>query len=179
MKYCSDCGNPIDLRIPAGDTFPRHVCPKCNTIHYQNPKMVVGCIPEWEGKILLCRRAIEPRYGFWTLPAGFMENAETLVEAASRETLEEANARVKVGELYAIYNLSHINQVHILFRAQLLDLNFKPGIESLEVQLFSELEVPWDTLAFRVIREPLKRYFEERYHGRLGFHMGTIEPARY
>lgn len=137
MKYCSDCGNPIDLRIPAGDTFPRHVCPKCNTIHYQNPKMVVGCIPEWEGKILLCRRAIEPRHGFWTLPAGFMENAETLVEAASRETLEEANARVKVGELYAIYNLPHINQVHILFRAQLLDLDFKPGIESLEVQLLA------------------------------------------
>jgi ADP-ribose pyrophosphatase YjhB (NUDIX family) len=108
-----------------------------------------------------------------------MENAETLVEAASRETLEEANARVKMGELYAIYNLPHINQVHILFRAQLLDLDFKPGIESLEVQLFSELEVPWDTLAFRVIREPLKRYFEERRQGQLGFHMGTIELARH
>jgi len=179
MKYCSDCGTPIDLRIPAGDTFLRHVCPACNAIHYQNPKMIVGCIPEWEDKILLCRRAIEPRHGFWTLPAGFMENAETLVEAASRETLEEATARVKIGELYAIYNLPHINQVHILFRAQLLDLNFKPGIESLEVRLFSEHEIPWDTLAFRVIREPLKRYFKERRQGQLGFHMGTIELAQH
>ena len=175
MKYCSNCGTLVELRIPAGDTLPRYVCPACSIIHYQNPKMVVGCIPEWEDKILLCRRAIEPRHGLWTLPAGFMENAETLVEAAARETLEEANARVEMGPLYAIYNLPHINQVHILFRARLLDLGFKPGIESLEVQLFSETEIPWDTLAFRVIREPLKRYFEERRQGQLGFHMSTIE----
>lgn len=174
MKYCSNCGTPVELRVPAGDTLPRYVCPACGVIHYQNPKMVVGCIPEWEDKILLCRRAIEPRHGLWTLPAGFMENAETLVQAAARETLEEANARVEMGPLYAIYSLPHIDQVHLLFRARLLDLDFKPGIESLEVQLFGETEIPWDTLAFRVIREPLQRYFEERRQGQWGFHMGTI-----
>jgi len=137
--------------------------------------MVVGCIPEWEDKILLCRRAIEPRHGFWTLPAGFMENAETLVQAAARETMEEANARVKMGALYAIYNLPHINQVYILFRAQLLDLNFKPGIESLDVKLFSEKEIPWDEIAFRVIRTPLELYFDECRRGQFQFHMDTIE----
>jgi ADP-ribose pyrophosphatase YjhB (NUDIX family) len=137
--------------------------------------MVVGCIPKWENKILLCRRAIEPRHGFWTLPAGFMENAETLVQAAARETMEEANARVKMGALYAIYNLPHINQVYILFRARLLDLNFKPGIESLDVKLFCEEEIPWDEIAFRVIRAPLERYFDECRQGQLHFHMDTIE----
>ncbi len=178
MKYCSNCGTPVELRIPEGDTLPRYVCSACNIIHYQNPKIVVGCIPEWEDRILLCRRAIEPRLGLWTMPSGFMENAETLVQGAERETLEEANARVEMGDLYSIYNLPHINQVHVLFRARLLDLDFKPGIESLDVRLFHEAEIPWDALAFRVIREPLKRYFEERRQGKLSFHMGTIEEAR-
>ena len=175
MKYCSNCATPVELRVPEGDTLPRYVCSACSVIHYQNPKMVVGCIPEWEDKILLCRRAIEPRHGWWTLPAGFMENAETLAQAAARETLEEANARVEMGALYAIYNLPHINQVYILFRARLLDLDFKPGIESLDVRLFSETEIPWEEMAFRAIRDPLKRYFEERRQGQFGFHMGTIE----
>ena len=178
MRYCSDCGTRVELRIPEGDNLPRHVCVACGVIHYQNPKIVVGCIPEWEDKILLCRRAIEPRHGLWTVPSGFMENAETLGQGAERETLEEANARVRMGNLYAIYSLPHINQVHVLFRAQLLDLDFKPGIESLDVRLFSEEEIPWDKLAFRVIREPLKRYFEERRQGEPGFHMGTIEEIR-
>jgi len=177
MKYCSNCSAPVELRVPEGDTLPRYVCPACSIIHYQNPKMVVGCIPEWEDKILLCRRAIEPRHGWWTLPAGFMENSETLAQAAARETLEEANARVEMGALYAIYNLPHINQVYILFRARLLDLDFKPGVESLDVRLFSETEIPWDEMAFRAIREPLKRYFEERRQGQFGFHMGTIEAV--
>jgi ADP-ribose pyrophosphatase YjhB (NUDIX family) len=168
----------VELRIPEGDNLPRHICIACGVIHYQNPKIVVGCIPEWEDKVLLCRRAIEPRHGLWTVPSGFMENAETLGQGAERETLEEANARVRMGNLYAIYSLPHINQVHVLFRAQLLDLDFKPGIESLEVRLFSEEEIPWDKLAFRVIREPLKRYFEERRQGEPGFHMGTIEERR-
>ena len=178
MRYCSNCGTRVELRIPEGDNLPRHVCIACGVIHYQNPKIVVGCIPEWEDKILLCRRAIEPRHGLWTVPSGFMENAETLGQGAERETLEEANARVRMGNLYAIYSLPHINQVHVLFRAQLLDLDFKPGIESLDVRLFSEEEIPWDKLAFRVIREPLKRYFEERRQGEPGFHMGTIEERR-
>jgi ADP-ribose pyrophosphatase YjhB (NUDIX family) len=178
MKYCSNCGTTVELRIPEGDTLPRYVCSACNVIHYQNPKIVVGCIPEWEDRILLCRRAIEPRLGLWTMPSGFMENAETLVQGAERETLEEANARVEMGDLYSIYNVPHINQVHVLFRARLLDLDFKPGIESLDVKLFHEAEIPWDALAFRVIREPLKRYFEERRQGKLSFHMGTIEEVR-
>ena len=177
MKYCSNCGMPVQLRIPEGDTLPRHVCSACSIIHYENPKIVVGCIPEWEDKILLCRRAIEPRQGLWTLPGGFMENSESLVQGAERETREEANARVEIGELYSIYSLPHINQVHVLFRARLLDLDFKPGIESLDVKLFQEAEIPWDTLAFRVIREPLNRYFEERRRGQLGFHLGTIEDV--
>ena len=126
MNYCSLCGTRVELRIPEGDTLPRYVCTACGIIHYQNPKIVVGCIPEWEDKILLCLRAIEPRQGLWTLPAGFMENAETLAQGAERETLEEANARVEIGSLYAIYNLPHIDQVHVLFRARLLDLDFKP-----------------------------------------------------
>lgn len=140
--------------------------------------MVVGCIPEWEDKILICRRAIEPRRGWWTLPAGFMENNETLIQAAARETLEEANARVEIGNLYTVYSLPHISQVYFLFRAQLLDLDFKPGIESLEVKLVSEEEMPWDELAFRVIHDPLKQYFEERKQGELGFHMGIIDKPR-
>ncbi|MBA4141462.1 MAG: NUDIX hydrolase [Nitrosospira sp.] len=178
MKFCSNCGTLVELRVPEGDTLPRHVCAACGVIHYQNPKIVVGCIPEWKDQILLCRRAIEPRQGLWTLPAGFMENAETLAQGAARETLEEANARVHMGDLYAIYNLPQINQVHVFFRAQLLNLDFGPGIESLDVRLFTEMEIPWETLAFRVIREPLKRYFDERRQGQLGFHIGTIEMGK-
>lgn len=175
MKYCSNCSATVELLIPEGDSLPRYVCTACNIIHYQNPKMVVGCIPEWEDKILLCRRAIEPRRGWWTLPAGFMENNETLEQAAARETLEEANARVEIGDLYAVYSLPHISQVYVLFRARLLDLDFKPGIESLEVKLLTENEVPWEEMAFRVIHDPLKQYFKERKLGKLGIHRGVID----
>lgn len=178
MKYCSNCSASVELTIPEGDSLPRYVCTACNTIHYQNPKIVVGCIPEWEDKVLICKRAIEPRRGWWTLPAGFMENNETLAQAAARETLEEANARVEIGNLFTVYSLPHISQVYFLFRARLLDLDFKPGIESLEVKLVSELEIPWDEMAFRVIHDPLKRYFEERKQGELGFHMGVIDKPR-
>ena len=165
--------------MPAGDVLPRHVCPACHTIHYQNPKMIVGCIPEWEDKILLCRRAIEPRYGLWTFPAGFMENAETLAQGAVRETLEEANARVAIKMLYAIYDLPHINQVYVVFRANLLDLDFGPGDESLEVRLFHETEIPWDQMAFRVITKPLQRYFEARKQGEPEFHTGVIDSPQH
>lgn len=176
MKFCSNCGAPVEFRVPPGDTLPRHVCSACGAVHYQNPKMVVGCIPEWEDRILLCRRAIEPRSGLWTLPAGFMENAETVAQAAERETLEEAQARVEIGTLYSLYNLPHINQVYMLFRARLLDLDFKAGHESLDVKLFTEPEIPWDEIAFRAIRETLLRYFEDRSRGEFRFHIGTIEP---
>ena len=137
--------------------------------------MVVGCIPKWENKVLLCRRAIDPRRGLWTLPAGFMENAETLEQAAARETMEEANARVKIGNLYTVYNLPNINQVYFLFLAELLDLNFEPGIESLDVKLFKEEDVPWDEMAFRVISIPLKRYFKECHAGQPNFYLDTLE----
>lgn len=178
MKFCSHCGAPVEVRVPDGDTLPRHVCPACGAIHYQNPKLVVGSIPVWEDRILLCRRAIEPRCGLWTLPAGFMENGETIAQAALRETEEEANANVEIGDLFTLYNLPHISQVYMLFQARLLDLSFSPGLETLEVKLFAEREIPWETLAFRAIRETLKRFFEDRARGRYGLHIGTIEPPR-
>ena len=176
MKYCSHCGGTVEVLVPEGDHLPRHVCPVCGTIHYQNPKMVVGCIPEWEDKVLLCRRAIEPRYGLWTLPAGFMENGETTAEGALRETWEEAGARVELGSLYTLFNLPHVNQVYFMFRARLLDLDYKPGIESLEVRLFAEHEIPWDQLAFRTVKASLELYFQDRANGGFQFHFGDIRP---
>lgn len=178
MKFCSNCGSAVALKIPAGDTLPRHVCDACGTIHYQNPKMIVGCIAEWEHRILLCRRAIEPRAGLWTLPAGFMENAETTAEAAARETLEEACARVEIGPIFSFINVPHINQVHILYRARLLDLDFAPGHESLEVQLFEEAAIPWQEIAFRTIGMTLQHYFEDRKAGRFGFHARDLVYAQ-
>ncbi|MCC4116887.1 NUDIX hydrolase [Aromatoleum toluclasticum] len=174
MKYCSDCGASVTLRIPPGDTLPRHVCASCGTIHYQNPKIVVGAIPEWGEHILLCRRAIEPRHGYWTLPAGFMENAESTAEAAARETLEEACARIEVGDLFTLISVPHINQVHIVYRSRLLDLDFGPGEESLEVALFEEKDIPWDDIAFRTISLTLRHYFEDRRRGSFGTHNTSI-----
>ncbi|MBI5007710.1 MAG: NUDIX hydrolase [Nitrosomonadales bacterium] len=179
MKFCPTCGAPVELRTPQDDHRERHVCTVCHTIHYQNPKLIVGAIPEWEdGRILLCRRAIEPRHGLWTLPAGFMENGETTTQAAARETLEEANARIDVQELYALYNLPYIDQVQLLFRAKLLDLNFSPGVESLEVELFSEEQIPWDTLAFRPISYTLRHFFDDRRRGEFTFRSADLAPPR-
>jgi ADP-ribose pyrophosphatase YjhB (NUDIX family) len=177
MKFCSNCAAPVAFKVPPGDSLPRYVCDRCNTIHYQNPHIVVGCIPEWEDKILLCKRAIEPRYGLWTVPAGFMENGETTFAGAARETLEEANARVEVGSLYALYNIPHINQVYVLFRARLLDLDFSAGVETLEARLFTEDEIPWDDIAFATVRNTLTRYYADRKTGEFPFHMGTIDRA--
>jgi ADP-ribose pyrophosphatase YjhB (NUDIX family) len=174
MNYCSQCGFEVELKVPEGDDRPRHVCLACGSIHYSNPKVVVGCIPEWEDRILLCRRAIAPRYGLWTLPAGFMENGETTQAGAARETLEEANARVEVGPLYSLFNLPHINQVYLVFRSRLLDLGFGPGSESLDVRLFTESEIPWRAIAFPVIKETLGLYFRDRARGGFGLHTGDI-----
>lgn len=170
MNFCSQCGARVVLKIPPGDTLPRHVCEQCHTIHYLNPKMVIGAIAQWQDKILLCRRAIEPCTGRWTLPAGFMENAETTVETAIRETLEEACARIEVDEMFSFINVPHINQVHIVYRARLLDLDFSPGQESLEVRLFDEASLPWNEIAFRTIGLTLRHYFEDRKAGRYGLH---------
>lgn len=175
MNYCSQCGGKVVLRVPDGDNRPRHVCLSCNTVHYSNPKIVAGCIPVWDDRILLCRRAIEPRAGLWTLPAGFMENGETTPVAAARETFEEAQAHVEIEALYSVFNLPHINQVYLLFRARLCDLDFAPGAESLEAALFSEAEIPWDLLAFPVVRETLRMYFADRARGVFPVHVGDIE----
>ena len=176
MKFCSTCGSAdLAFRIPDGDTLPRYVCPACATIHYQNPKIVVGCLPVWGERVLLCRRAIEPRLGRWTLPAGFLENGESLGAGAVRETLEEANARVELGELYALISLPQISQVYMMFQARLLDLDFGPGPESLDVRLFDEADVPWEEIAFRTIGRTLRRYFLDRRLGRFGVHVSTLE----
>jgi ADP-ribose pyrophosphatase YjhB (NUDIX family) len=163
MHFCSDCGQPVALVIPNDDNRLRHVCADCGTIHYQNPKLVIGTIPWWqpERQVLLCRRAIEPRRGYWTLPAGFMENNETTEEAAQRETLEEAGARVELLGLFALLNVPHVHQVHMFYRARLLDLDFSAGIESLECQLFSESEIPWQDLAFPTVSHTLERFFAD------------------
>lgn len=176
MNFCSSCGAGVEFRIPPGDTLPRHICVSCGTIHYDNPRIIVGCVPEWENRILLCRRAIEPRYGLWTVPAGFMENGETTAQGAQRETLEEANARVDILGLYALFNIPHISQVYMLFRARLLDLDYFAGAETLETRLFSETEVPWDEIAFITVRRTLNHYFSDRRTGEFRFHMGTVEP---
>ena len=158
--------------------FPGAVASSGGALHHSNPKRVMGCIPEWEGRILLCKRAIEPRRGCWTPPAGFMENGETTAEAALRETLEEANARVEIGDLYAMLSVPQVNQVHIFYRARLLDLEFAPGAESLEVALFEEAEIPWKEIAFRTISTTLRHYFEDRKQGRYGCHSGAILPLK-
>ncbi|MFZ4791267.1 MAG: NUDIX hydrolase [Candidatus Competibacteraceae bacterium] len=174
MKFCSQCGAPVSLRIPLGDNRLRHVCEACGVVHYQNPKIVAGCILEWQGRILLCRRAIEPRYGWWTLPAGFMENSESAVTAAAREAFEEANAVVDHLTLYGLYSLLHVSQVYLLFRGQLRDGYASPGEESLETRLYAEDEIPWEQIAFTVVHETLRQYFAERQAGTFTLQVGDI-----
>ena len=170
MKFCANCGAPTTRRVPPGDSLPRYLCDACGSIHYQNPRLVVGTLPEWEGKLLLCRRAIEPRYGYWTLPAGFMENDETTSEAAARETLEEAGARVRLAAPFSMISVPYVNQVHLFYRARLLDLEFKPGVESLEVALYDEAKIPWQEIAFRTVGATLRHWFADRARGAFGFH---------
>lgn len=162
MNYCSECGKTVVHRIPDGDNLPRFICEHCETIHYQNPKLVVGCLPIWNEQVLLCKRAIEPCSGLWTLPAGFMENQESLEEAALRESHEEANANLEIKSIYSVISLPHINQIYVLYRAELLDLDYFAGPESLDVQLFNEEDIPWDQIAFKTIERTLKHYFEDR-----------------
>jgi ADP-ribose pyrophosphatase YjhB (NUDIX family) len=178
MNFCSNCGAKVALRVPPGDSIPRYVCDSCATIHYRNPLLVVGTIPEWEGRILLCRRAIEPRLGFWTLPAGFMELGETTAQAALRETLEEARARVELGDAFTLLSVPHVNQVHLFYRARLLEEKFAAGEESLEVSLFSENEIPWDALAFRTVSLTLRHFFSDRKEARFRMHAGEILPQK-
>ena len=170
MKYCANCGHAVEYRIPPGDMRERATCAQCGAIHYQNPRIVAGCVVEHAGKILLCRRAIEPRRGYWTNPAGFMELGETLQGAAARETREEALAEVQLGSMLAVVSVLHTGQVHIFFRARLPEPVYGSGTESLEVQLFDEAAIPWDELAFRSSVFSLQRFLEDRRTGREPLH---------
>lgn len=174
MNYCSDCGSQVVQRIPPDDNRLRYVCATCDAVHYQNPKIVAGCIPVWEDKVLLCKRAIEPRHGYWTLPAGFMELGETSHAAALRETMEEANARVEIINLFAVFNLPQVNQVYLMFNSRLMDLDFSAGAESQEVALLTRDEIPWGQLAFTTIRYTLEYFFEDQEDNSHRLHTGDI-----
>jgi ADP-ribose pyrophosphatase YjhB (NUDIX family) len=178
MKFCSACAREVVFEVPAGDNRQRYCCLGCGAIHYQNPRLVVGTVTVWEDKVLLCKRAIEPRHGYWTLPAGFMENGETTGEGAARETLEEAGARIDLGELYSMIDVPHVEQVHVFYRATLLHLDFEPGPESLEARLFSEAEIPWDDIAFRTVGQTLRWFFEDRRAGSFVLHNSAIQWAQ-
>jgi ADP-ribose pyrophosphatase YjhB (NUDIX family) len=178
MNFCSHCGQPVTIRVPEGDHRPRHVCTACGTVHYQNPRIIAGCVPEHQGRILLCRRAIEPRRGYWTIPAGFMENGETTQEAARRESIEEAMADVEVGSLLAIVHVLHADQVHVTFRARLPHPDYGVGEESLEVELYDEAEIPWADIAFRSVEFALRRYLEDRRDGEERHHFTAIDLRR-
>lgn len=174
MKFCSACGAPVRFRVPKGDNLPRYVCDHCDTVHYHNPRIVAGALATSGDHILLCRRAIEPRHGYWTLPAGFMENGETIEEAAARETAEEACAKVNFEGLYTIVNVPNIGQVHMMYRGQLIDDSHEPGPESLETELVHVDEIPWDELAFPSVRFTLERFIEDRRSGQYALHTTAI-----
>jgi ADP-ribose pyrophosphatase YjhB (NUDIX family) len=175
MKFCSNCGQAVEARIPPGDQRLRFVCIACDTIHYENPRIITGCIPEWQGKILLCKRAIEPRLGYWTFPAGFLENGEAVQDGAAREAVEEALAKVEIGSLASIVNVVRAHQVHLTFRAQLLDTDFGVGEESLEVALYDEADIPWEQIAFLSVDFALRRYLEDRKQGVERLHFRDID----
>jgi ADP-ribose pyrophosphatase YjhB (NUDIX family) len=166
IQHCNLCGAAVEHRVPQGDTHVRAVCTACAHIQYENPRNIVGTLPVWERRVLLCRRAIEPRLGLWTLPAGFMELHETSEQGALRETLEEAGARVELEGLYSVVNVLPVSQVYLLYRARLLEPRWEPGEETLEAALFAEHEVPWERIAFRAVAETLRRYFDEQRAGR-------------
>lgn len=177
MKFCSNCGRPVELRVPDGDDRVRHVCISCDTIHYQNPRIIVGMLAMHGERVLLCRRAIEPRHGYWTLPAGFMENGETTVHGAQRETWEEARARVVNETLYRVFDLPHISQVYMFYRGELRGGEYGVGPESTETGLFHESEIPWRELAFPVVQETLREFFEDRRRDHFPVRVGMIDQS--
>jgi len=179
MNYCPECGGPVARQVPSGDDRPRDVCTSCHRIHYQNPKLVVGALPEWRDRILLCRRAIAPRADYWTLPAGYLENGETAAEGAQRETREEAGAHVTDLAPFGLFDLPHVNQIYLMFRGRLTSPALAPGPESHAAALFTEAEIPWNRLAFTVIEDTLKCYFADRTRGRFTLHTGRIAPGRW
>jgi ADP-ribose pyrophosphatase YjhB (NUDIX family) len=179
IKFCSNCGHAVTRQIPAGDQLPRAVCEHCGTVHYENPRVVVGCVPEWDGRILLCRRAIEPRLGYWTAPAGFLEIGESMHAAAARETVEEAMAEVEVGTLLSVVNVLHAAQVHVMFRARMQDAQHGAGAESLETALFRENEIPWGDIAFASIHFALERYLTDRRERLERIHFHDIDRSAH
>jgi len=174
IKFCRVCGSAAEYRVPAEDNRERAICSRCGEIHYENPINVVGTVPVWGDRVLLCRRNIEPRYGFWTLPAGFLELGESLEGGALRETDEEAGARIEMQGLFSLLNVVRVGQVHFFYRARLLDIDFAPGPETIEARLFAEHEVPWDQIAFRTVAQTLRHWFEDHRRGSFGLHIGDI-----
>lgn len=174
MRYCSQCGSDVEWRVPDGDNRDRHVCSDCGTIHYNNPKVVTGCLVEHDQRILFCKRAIEPCYGLWTLPAGFLELGETVEAGAARETYEEARADVEILDLFSMFSLTHIGQIYMIFRGRLKSLDYAPGPESLEVKLLHEELIPWREIAFPVIDKTLRLYLEDRKRGEFRQHIGEM-----
>ncbi|HEV7716377.1 MAG TPA: NUDIX hydrolase [Steroidobacteraceae bacterium] len=174
MNFCSNCGSRLEHRIPPGDHLPRFVCDTCGTIHYQNPRVVVGCVPEYEGQILICKRAIEPRRGYWTVPAGFLENGETLQQGAARESQEEALADVEIGSLLTVVSVVGAHQIHVFFRAKLRSPSFGAGPESLETMLVTPEQIPWADIAFPSTTFTLERYLEDLAAGRDQHHFTTM-----
>jgi ADP-ribose pyrophosphatase YjhB (NUDIX family) len=174
IKHCPQCGAAVAYAVPADDNRERAVCPSCKTIHYENPLNVVGTVPVWGEQVLLCKRAIEPRHGFWTLPAGFMELGETVADGAIRETVEEAGAKIELQDLFTVMNVVRVGQVHLFYRARMLDTTLDPGPETLEARLFHEHEIPWDEIAFRTVRETLRHFFDCRHNGSYPLLSGDI-----
>ncbi len=177
VHFCSTCGGIMEQRIPEDDDHVRAVCTQCGFIHYLNPKTVVGCIPEYGEEILLCRRNIEPGKGKWTLPAGYLENGESVQDGAARESLEETGTEVQIIAPYRIFNIVHVHQIYFIFRAKLLRPEFGPTKESMDVQLFHEKDIPWNRLAFKVMEETLTHYFKDRKKGNFSFQIGNIHPS--
>jgi len=176
VKFCRSCGSAVQYRIPDdGDSKERAVCPNCHTVHYENPLNVVGTLPVWGERVLLCKRNIEPRLGKWTLPAGFMEMHETTAEGAARETVEEAGAQFEMQELFTLVNVARVGQVHLFYRARLTSDRFDPGYETQEARLFSEDEIPWAEIAFRTTRETLEHFFRDRRTGTFVLHHIDVE----
>ena len=175
IKFCKNCGTAVVYRQPDdGDTKNRAVCPACNTVHYENPLNVVGTVPVWEDKVLLCKRNIEPRKGKWTLPAGFMELEETTAQGAARETIEEAGAQFEMQSLFSVLSVPRVGQVHLFYRAKLTCDQFNPGFETMEAKLFAEADIPWDDIAFRTVKVTLEKYFSDRAQGNFSVHEADI-----
>jgi ADP-ribose pyrophosphatase YjhB (NUDIX family) len=161
MNFCNRCAGALTTKIPSGDNLPRHICQECEHIHYQNPRVIVGCIPVWQDQVLLCRRNIEPKFGLWTLPAGFLELGETMEQGALRETFEESMAEVEITELFGLYDIPHIGQIYSIYSANMLSDKFSTTAESSEVALFNADEIPWDEIAFEVIKTALQEYLDQ------------------